>query len=77
MDDKKLLSINDVQRILGISYPTALNRARAYGVFVDTPPSGKWFFDPDIIRQQLNDEIDRAKHQLKQINEVVNHEPTH
>ena len=67
----QLIELSQIQRIMGISYPTALKRAQAQGVFVNTPPKGKWYFRAADIRQQLQDEIDRAENQLSQIDKLL------
>jgi predicted site-specific integrase-resolvase len=56
------LNINQVQKILGITYPTAHKMAREFGRFdKSVPPNGKWFIPASVIRKTIFSELQTAR----------------
>ena len=51
-----MLTINDVETILGISYPTALALAKDTG----TMNRGKWYIPADVVAARIDEERKRV-----------------
>ena len=68
----KKLTIKQVKNILAISYPTALKFAKFHGEFnPSVPPTGLWLIDADVVRKQLESEIEIRKLSLAKIEEMA------
>lgn len=65
--DKKL-TINQVQDIIKISYPTALALAKTHGEMLE---DGKWYVASSIIRAMIQDELNTATEKLARYNNVA------
>lgn len=59
-----MLTINDVETVLGISYPTALALAKSTGEMV----SGKWFIPADVIEARIAEERQRVEKMEERFN---------
>ena len=67
--DKKQLSILDIQRIMGTSYPTALKFANRHGEMI----GGRWFIPYDAVKEAVNSEVRRTEtmeHELRVSTEI-------
>ena len=62
--DEKQMSIHDIQRIMGTSYPTALKFATAHGEMIN----GRWRVPSDAVQEAVDSEMRRAEtmeHELR------------
>ena len=62
------MSIQDIQRIMGTSYPTALKFATAHGEMID----GRWLIPYDAVQEAVDSEVRRTEtmeHELRIYNE--------
>ena len=67
------LSINQVQTILGITYPTAHKMARELGRFDESvPPNGKWFIPSDAVYNMIFKEIQDAQSKEYRFDAAIN-----
>jgi predicted site-specific integrase-resolvase len=52
------LNLKETQKILGVSYPTALQFAKQYGRLEESGhPRGKWFIPAHVVRNELAAQI--------------------
>jgi len=66
------LTISQVKEIMGWSYPTALNYAKAVGTIDRTiPPSGLWTVPADCVKAVIDEDMAAVAARLERLQAIV------